>query len=471
MSSTYDLLAYLREDQLPHTMCPGCGGGTVLNAFAKAVDGLPLTPDDLLLVSGIGCSAWIPSPHFDADTLHTTHGRAIAYATGAKVANPDLETVVISGDGDLAGIGGNHLLHAARRNVDLTVILVNNFTYGMTGGQVAPTTLHGATTTTSPYGNPEDAMDVSAVAAEAGAAYVARQPTSRPHQLVAAIERAIETDGFALVEVVSQCPTVFGRRNDLPSAPEMLHWIEEQIADGELTVGTIAENDRPEFVSALENTVAVAVGEHESRTLESEQTEWTLETQTDSARIQQDLAETDGAREDLRLRIAGVGGQGVVVAGTILGEAAALEGRNVFKTEEYSSRARGGPATADLIVTDDEIHEAKVPDGEADVLVALTPSALEANRSVVRDDGTIYVDAGEFDEAPEGTIPVPFADLAHEAGSERSINVAVLGYLNEAHDVVSPELLRTVVGDTLEGYEAENEAAFDRGVAVARGMD
>ena len=477
MSSTYDLLEYLREDQLPHTMCPGCGGGTVLNAFAKAVDELPLTPDDLLFVSGIGCSAWIPSPHFDADTLHTTHGRAIAYATGAKVANPDLETVVISGDGDLAGIGGNHLLHAARRNVDLAVILVNNFTYGMTGGQVAPTTLHGATTTTSPYGNPEDAMDVSAVAAEAGAAYVARQPTSRPHQLVAAIERAVTTDGFALVEVVSQCPTVFGRRNDLPSAPEMLHWVEAQIADGELTVGTIAENDRPEFVSSLEDTVAVAVEEHESRTLESGDGKRTPKTNSEPAEADSkpadihDEPEANDTREDLRLRIAGVGGQGVVVAGTILGEAAALEGRNVFKTEEYSSRARGGPATADLIVTDDEIHEAKVPDGEADVLVALSPAALEANRSVVPDDGTIYVDADEFDEIPEEAIPVPFAELAREAGSERSINVAVLGYLNEAHDVVSPALLRTVVGDTLEGYEAENEAAFDRGVAVVRGMD
>ncbi|MFT4892222.1 MAG: 2-oxoglutarate ferredoxin oxidoreductase subunit beta, partial [Halobacteriales archaeon] len=130
---SYELLPYLRGDQLPHTMCPGCGGGTVLNTFAKAVDEMDdLSVEDLLLVSGIGCSAWIPSPNFEADTLHTTHGRAVAFATGAKAGNPDRETVVLSGDGDLAGIGGNHLLHAARRNVDVTVVLVNNFTYGMT---------------------------------------------------------------------------------------------------------------------------------------------------------------------------------------------------------------------------------------------------------------------------------------------------------------------------------------------------
>ncbi len=150
--STYPMVKYLRREALPTALCPGCGGGTVLNAFANAVDGLKLDPKDLVVVSGIGCSAWIASPYFLADTLHTTHGRAIAFATGVKVGLPDKKVVVISGDGDLASIGGNHLIHAARRNIDVTVILVNNFIYGMTGGQVAPTTPFGAKTTTSRTG-------------------------------------------------------------------------------------------------------------------------------------------------------------------------------------------------------------------------------------------------------------------------------------------------------------------------------
>ncbi|MFB6082043.1 MAG: thiamine pyrophosphate-dependent enzyme [Halanaeroarchaeum sp.] len=444
--SGYAMLEYLRQDQLPHTMCPGCGGGTVLNTFAATVDDLGIDRDDLLLVSGIGCSAWIPSPNFAADTLHTTHGRAIAYATGAKVANPDVETVVISGDGDLAGIGGNHLLHAARRNVDITVILVNNFTYGMTGGQVAPTTPHDSTTTTSPYGNPEDAIDISAVAAEAGAAFVARQPTSRPQQLIAAFEAALGTDGFALVEVVSQCPTVYGRRNEMASAPEMLDWMEDRIRSGDLEVGTVADRDRSEFVHSMAEVQDRAIDAHEP------------------------TARTEPRRtgEDLLVRIAGEGGQGVVVAGSILGEAAALNGRNVFKTEEYGSRARGGLASSDLVVSDDAIHEATVPDGAADVLVALTDEALTANEPVLADDGTCFVDADRVGDPPADAVAVPFTDIAREAGSERSTNVAVLGYLNEALDVVAGETLRRSVEDHLDSMRSTNLAALEAGAEYAR---
>ena len=450
MSSSYDLREYLREDQLPHTMCPGCGGGTVLNAFATAVDDLSIPREDLLLVSGIGCSAWIPSPNFDADTLHTTHGRAIAFATGAAVSNPDRETVVISGDGDLAGIGGNHLLHAARRNVDLTVVLVNNFTYGMTGGQVAPTTRHGATTTTSPYGNPEDEMDVAAVAAEAGATYVSREATSRPRRLVAELETALQTDGFSLVEVVSQCPTVYGRRNEMASAPEMLEWFDEAIQSGDLEVGPVVDRrgERPTYDESLAEISATAIEGHRP---------------TDRPD-----AAAGGDRDSLNLRIAGVGGQGIVLAGTILGQAAAWAGRNVFKTEEYSSRARGGPANADLIVADDEIHEAKIPEGAGDVLVALTDEALADHRDVLGTDGTVYVDADGVSDPPEDAIAVPFADIAREAGNERAINMAVLGYLNEAHDVVSPSLLEDAIRQNVDRLLEVNEAAFERGVAAAR---
>ena len=212
---------YVRSQ--PSAFCPGCGGGIILNCFLRAIDDLGLDQDKILAVSGIGCSAWIPSPSFRGDTLHTTHGRAIAFATGAKAFNPDLTTIVFTGDGDGAGIGGNHLIHAARRNIDLKVILVNNMSYAMTGGQIAPTTLHGETTITSPYGNPEFPFDITQLVKAAGATYVAKWSTYHVVELTNAIKEAIEHKGFSFIEVLSQCPTqqrrIFNLRGPLDTLP------------------------------------------------------------------------------------------------------------------------------------------------------------------------------------------------------------------------------------------------------------
>ena len=157
----HGLLKYLRREILPTTHCPGCGCGQVLNAYVHALDDLQIDPKDIISVTGIGCSSWIPSPYLKCDTLHTTHGRAVAFATGVKIIRPQSRVVVIAGDGDLAGIGGNHLIHAARRNVGLAVFLVNNYIYGMTGGQVSPTTPFGVATTTTPYNNAEYPLKVA----------------------------------------------------------------------------------------------------------------------------------------------------------------------------------------------------------------------------------------------------------------------------------------------------------------------
>ncbi len=212
---------YVRSQ--PSAFCPGCGGGIILNCFLRAIDDLGLDKDKILAVSGIGCAAWIPSPNFKGDTLHTTHGRAIAFATGAKAYNPDLTTVVFVGDGDGAGIGGNHLIHAARRNIDLKVILVNNMSYAMTGGQIAPTTMHGETTVTSPYGNPEFPFDITQLVKSAGASYVAKWSTYHVLELTNAIKEAIQHKGFSFIEVLSQCPTqqrrIFNLRGSLDTLP------------------------------------------------------------------------------------------------------------------------------------------------------------------------------------------------------------------------------------------------------------
>jgi 2-oxoglutarate ferredoxin oxidoreductase subunit beta len=215
---------YIRNQ--PSAFCVGCGDGTILNCFVRAIDELGIPKDKVLCVSGIGCSAWIPSPNFDGDTLHTTHGRALAFATGAKAFNGDLTTVVFTGDGDGAGIGGNHLIHAARRNIDVTTLLVNNMSYAMTGGQIAPTTHHGERTATSPYGNPESPFDIVVLASAAGATYVARWTTYHVVELTRSIKEAIWHRGFSLIEILSQCPTqqrrMFGMRDPVHRLPSRI---------------------------------------------------------------------------------------------------------------------------------------------------------------------------------------------------------------------------------------------------------
>jgi 2-oxoglutarate ferredoxin oxidoreductase subunit beta len=227
-SQQHFALRYLREETLSTAFCPGCGNGIIANSFFKAVQ--DLGHEDLskfAFVSGIGCGAWIPSPHFKADTIHTTHGRAIAFATGLKLARPELKVVVISGDGDLAAIGGNHLIHAARRNIDMTVICSNNYIYGMTGGQVGPTTFTGDRTSTTPYGNPERPFDLARLVAAAGANYVARWTTAHPVQAARSIRTALEKKGFSFVEMLSQCPTAYGRRTKSGDAVDIIKWFKQ----------------------------------------------------------------------------------------------------------------------------------------------------------------------------------------------------------------------------------------------------
>lgn len=217
-----NLEQYLRPGTGVTTFCPGCGEAILMGLILRAIDKLQLNMDDMLFVSGIGCAGWIPSPYFNADTLHTLHGRAIAFATGAKMANPELKVMVISGDGDLADIGGNHLIHAARRNIELTVICANNMIYGMTGGQVCSTTPLGAFTMTTLQGNPYRPFDLCELVKAAGAIYVARYSVTQPFALVNSIKKALQTKGFSFVEALTPCPVHFGKCNKFDSPADML---------------------------------------------------------------------------------------------------------------------------------------------------------------------------------------------------------------------------------------------------------
>jgi len=251
----------LRQDRLPHIWCPGCGLGTALNCFLGALIKSGLDPDKVAVVSGIGCSGRAAG-YVAMDSFHTTHGRAIPFATGLKLANPALKVVVFSGDGDLIAIGGNHFIHAARRNMDLTVICVNNFTYGMTGGQLGPTTPTEARTSTSPTGNRDHPFNLAYLAAASGAAYVARWTTLHVRRLERALTEALLKPGFSFVEVISPCPTLYGRLNKQKSGLEQMKYYKEKsiirhgadprqadiALNGQIVVGKFVDLDKPSYL-------------------------------------------------------------------------------------------------------------------------------------------------------------------------------------------------------------------------------
>jgi 2-oxoglutarate ferredoxin oxidoreductase subunit beta len=213
---------YLRyKKKFPHVWCPGCGIGIVMGSIIRAVDTMNWDMNDILLVSGIGCTSRMPV-YLDFNTLHTTHGRALAFGTGAKLANPSLKVIAVMGDGDALAIGGNHLIHSARRNIEITTIIVNNSNYGMTGGQFSPTTPPGTFTATTPYGMMEPGFDICSLAQGAGAVYVARGTVYHVMELDKIIACALEKPGFSVVEVLAPCPTNFGRANRLGDAVKMM---------------------------------------------------------------------------------------------------------------------------------------------------------------------------------------------------------------------------------------------------------
>jgi len=220
-------IKFLRRDALPHGLCPGCGCGQILNYFLYAIDELKLDIDKMALVTGVGCSSRIPV-YIDAYVIHGVHGRTFPIATGIKLANPEVNVVIFTGDGDCAAIGGNHFIQAARRNLDVTTILVNNRIYGMTGGQVAPTTPSDAITSTTPLGNVECPFDLCKLAEAAGATYVSRWTTAHPRSCINAIKKGIQHKGFSFIEIVSQCPTYFGRYALGFREPEQfINWLRE----------------------------------------------------------------------------------------------------------------------------------------------------------------------------------------------------------------------------------------------------
>ena len=265
---------YMRIDHLPQIWCPGCGNGVIMRDVAVAIDELihdeenPINREDIVIVSGIGCSSRAAG-YLDFNSIHTTHGRAIAFASGIKMANPKLHVIVLTGDGDCSAIGGNHLIHAARRNLGLTVICFNNDIYGMTGGQYSPTTPNGDKAATAPYGNVDRPFDIANLASGAGASFSARGDVYHARETIDIIKQAILHKGFSLVDVYSICPTYYGRKNKKGDAVEMLKWqkenliptaryysmSEEERANRKL-IGILSFNDYPEYTEEYAKVIA-----------------------------------------------------------------------------------------------------------------------------------------------------------------------------------------------------------------------
>jgi len=274
IESVNPVMPYLRQERIPHIWCPSCGIGTTVNCFTRALTESGMDLDQIAVVSGIGCTGRVAG-YLNLDSFHTTHGRAIPFATGLKLANPKLKVVVYSGDGDLTAIGGNHFVHAARRNMDLMVVCVNNFTYGMTGGQVAPTTPIGAKQTTMPYGNYEQPFNLPMLADACGAVYVARWTVFHVRQLAKAMLEGLKKKGFVFIEALSPCPTLYSRRNKRGDGIDELKYYKQKSVvkhgadtkevgltfDGQIVVGKFVDRERPTWLDAMNDHFTQQLGD------------------------------------------------------------------------------------------------------------------------------------------------------------------------------------------------------------------
>jgi 2-oxoglutarate ferredoxin oxidoreductase subunit beta len=490
----------LRAERLPHIWCPGCGLGTALSCFSSALLRSELDLDKVSIVSGIGCTGRVAG-YLRLDGFHTTHGRALPFATGLKLANDSLKVIVFSGDGDLIAIGGNHFIHAARRNMDITVICANNFIYGMTGGQVGPTTPTGASASTSPWGNLEHPFNVPNLAAAAGATYVARWTALHARRLERSIYRALLKPGFTVVEVISPCPTAFGRANREAYGRDMMRFYHENAVirhgahpedvdiglGGEIICGEFVDIERPTFQDRLRSL------HHEKALIEYKP--WAkldLESRIDperaiAYRTPLDLepvgtGDEDGAvhaRVDglpLEVRFGGFGGQGIILSGTIMGRAQAIyEERQVSLTRSYGPEARGGACSSALVISDRAILYPHVT--RPGLMIMMSQAAYARYHDELAEDGLLLVDADLVNLEPDAhgdkrrsqdVIRVPATHIAgEELGLRIVANIVMLGAVTALTDVTSREAMRKAVLDSVpEGTEELNEKAFDRGYEV-----
>jgi 2-oxoglutarate ferredoxin oxidoreductase subunit beta len=494
----------LRTERLPHIWCPGCGLGTALSCFTSALMRSRLDLDKVSIVSGIGCTGRVAG-YLRLDGFHTTHGRAIPFATGLKLANDDLQVIVFSGDGDLIAIGGNHFIHAARRNMDLTVICVNNFNYGMTGGQVGPTTPTEARTSTSPRGNLDRPLNVPNLAAAAGATYVARWTVLHARRLERSIYRALLKPGFSVVEIISPCPTLFVRFNRARYGTDMMEYYHEKAVirhdakpwevdielAGEIVCGEFVDIERPTYQARLREMFGELRPSEDLGLLHRPPVELDVPFEVGVARAELPVPslETAAVRLEapvskagcaeraggtLEVRLCGFGGQGIILAGKITGAAAALyDDREVTLTQSYGPESRGGACSTALVISDDPILYPHVT--RPCVMVAMSQEAYTTYHAQLAEGGVLLIDVDLVEPdlaADQRVIPIPATRIAeHELGRRIVANIVMLGALAALTEVASEEAMRKAVVDSVpKGTEELNMKAFQMGYEYARGL-
>jgi 2-oxoglutarate ferredoxin oxidoreductase subunit beta len=444
--------------------------------------------DKVAVVSGIGCTGRIAG-YIRLDSFHTTHGRAIPFATGLKLANPELKVVVLSGDGDIAGIGGNHFIHAARRNLDITVVCVNNFNYGMTGGQVGPTTPHEARAVTTQYGNFEYPFNLPYLAAASGASFVARWTVLHARRLEWTLREAMAHPGFSFVEVIAPCSTAYARWNpegrglDPQSLRrrglEVMKYYQKvgRIAHGthpkdagvqvdekglikEIIEGTFVEDPKPDLQKAIDRLAAQA------------ETWWRAAKQALDDRPS--LPRRTDAVPRTEVQLGGFGGQGIISAGKIIGEAAAIyDGLEVSFTQSYGPEARGGSAGSQVVIASDPIHHPHIVQPATGIIMsqgayAKYVSTLAPGGTLLIDDGLVVLpDDHRQDLTTHG---LPATRIAEELGNSRAANTVMLGFWTAIRGVVSRAAMRQAVITSVPPKTIDvNKRAFD--VGYERGLE
>ncbi|MGC9334164.1 MAG: 2-oxoacid:acceptor oxidoreductase family protein [Anaerolineae bacterium] len=481
----------LRGERLPHIWCQGCGLGTALTTFIATLQWLEQKRgwdmDKVAVVSGIGCTGRIAG-YVRLDSFHTTHGRAIPFATGLKLANPEMKVIVISGDGDIAGIGGNHLIHAARRNLDITVICVNNFNYGMTGGQVGPTTPHEARAVTTQYGNFEYPFNLPYLAAASGASFVARWTVLHARRLEWTLREAMEHPGFSFVEVIAPCSTAYARWNPEGRGldPEHLRRrglevlkyyrqvgrithdthpkdagikVNEKGLITEITEGRFLQEVRPDLQEALDHLTATAEAwwQAEKKALDDRPA---LPKRTDPV-----------PRTEVQL--GGFGGQGIISAGKIIGQAAAIyDGLEVCFTQSYGPEARGGAAGSQVVISSEPIHHPHLIRPSA--MIIMSQGAYDKYVSSLAPGGVLLIDDGLV-PLPDNhrqditTYGLPATQIAEQLGNNRAANTVMLGFWTAIAGVVSKEAMRQSVAESVPPKTVDvNTKAFDQGYQKGR---
>ena len=517
----------LRTERLPHIWCPGCGLGTALSCFTSALMRSGLDLDKVAIVSGIGCTGRVAG-YLRLDGFHTTHGRAIPFATGLKLANGDLKVVVFSGDGDLIAIGGNHFIHAARRNMDLTVICVNNFNYGMTGGQMGPTTPTGARTSTSPQGNLEHPFNVPNLAAAAGATYVARWTVLHARRLEKAMHKALLKPGFSVVEVISPCPTLYGRFNRRQYGSDMIEYYHQKASirrdaqpweadidlGGEIICGEFVNIERPTFQDRMREKFGelhpsdelglihrppveleshgggrlptraaygpaavgptTAVGAQAKRPTSSPEAGGPTRPAADGRAPISHGKCLESAAGSLEVLLCGFGGQGIILSGKITGAGAALyDEREVTLTQSYGPESRGGACSTALIISNDPILYPHVT--HPCVMAAMSQESYTTYHGHLAEGGVLLIDSDLVEPDPAGgqqVIPIPATRMAeHELGRRIVANIVMLGALTALTEVVSEAGMRKAILERVpKGTEELNMKAFQMGFDYGRGL-